>query len=233
MCVRLVPRRPAALARVFSPDSSMMDMIRKWAPDEDGRYLAATDGGADGKCGETRVASWGAALKGVAGQASGYVPGMDQCSTAAETWALLQFIVALDAVARERQLSTWPCTVLIDNRTVQRRLAQAHSAPNPPQAWRLWHQIHGIAARLEVQSRWVPSHGKREDWQPPLNEGDAADWRALNKSADEAAGAALARRVRSQKEWRYERDIAHLWSQKAVTLQRRMLDRLRARFPQD
>jgi len=213
LCVPLIAKRTAARARSFQPDADLMDMMRRWSPDADGRYLAATDGGADGRCGETRIASWGAALKGVETSACNYVPGLDQSSTAAETWALLQLMIALDAVAREKQMDRWPCFVLIDNKTVQRRLAQAVLAPSPPQAWRLWNIIHGIAGRLGVQSRWVPSHGKQQDWQPLPAEGDAADWRALNEAADEAASKALLLRVRNHR--------------------KRLLDKLRERFPRD
>ena len=144
---------PAARAQSFQPDTELMDMIRRWSSDAGGRYLAATDGGADGRCGETGIAPWAATLKGVESPASDYVTVLDQSSAAAETWALLQLMIALEAVAREKQMDRWPCIGLIGNTTVQRRLAQAVLAPCPPHAWRLWKIIHGIAARLGVQSR--------------------------------------------------------------------------------
>ena len=108
-----------------------------------GPMWVATDGGADGDS-DTRVASWGVAVAGAMPIHSGSVPGIDQSSTAAELWALVQLVTALHA-DREKHPDEQPFSVivLIDNKSVQRQadaifdnLERSHA-----QAWALWRRF--------------------------------------------------------------------------------------------
>ena len=81
----------------------------------EGRILAGTDGGSDGR-GLRRVAGWGVAVAGSDGEATGtargVVPGLDQSSWMAELVAL---VVLLAAAAQEAV----DLHVIIDNASVQ------------------------------------------------------------------------------------------------------------------
>ena len=120
---------------------------------------------------------------------SGVVEGLDCSSTCAEREGAR---VLLEAAAG----AGVPFTVYIDNREVQRTLNDLlQGRPRTPEyGFSEWADLEPLARRLPpgCSARWVPSHDKYEGrWQPDDRHSDR-EVRALNKCADEAAGAASA-----------------------------------------
>ena len=230
----MIPRRDLALERSFAPDERLVHRISVWPASGSGPRLVATDGGADGD-NETRQASWGVAFEGLETTDGGFVPGLDQSSTAAELWALLQLLLALHAFqVRHPASPLGPLIALIDNLNVQRHADDLFMGGTRlgPQSWALWARVRQLAAGLSLRARWVPSHNKRPDWRPPEAEGDASRWRLLNDAADRVATFELQRRLTLCQAWRLARDAEKNWAQIAILQQHQLLERLRSRHPQ-
>ena len=148
------------------------------------KVLCATDGSRKGEC-----AGWGLSIAGRDStpcfSTGGVVAGSDQTSWAAEMEALRKALV----LVKEFCIALH---VIIDNKVVQEGLGRIlHNTMKLPRyGFQRWMDIaHLLQGTSEVTCSWIPSHGKRERWQPDVDSfGDAKKWRELNRIADEAAG---------------------------------------------
>ena len=72
---------------------------------------------------------------------------------------------------------------------------------------------------FRVEFTWVPSHDKRQHWCPPAPH-DAGRLRALNRAADLAAGACMARRCQGSLRQRWHQLAAETrrWEEQAIAL---------------
>ena len=116
----------------------------------------------------------------------GVVEGADQTSWAAEMEGLRKALV----IGRELQTALH---VIIDNRVVQEGLRNVlmRTMKLPRYGFRRWMDIAKLLEGMtdKVSWSWVPSHGKREHWQPDVDShGEANFWRELNRLADTATG---------------------------------------------
>jgi len=97
--------------------------------------------------------------------------------------------VALSAVA----LSRVAAKLLIDNKAVQHGIHillgqdKLKGFVAPRYFASLWCKAFRMDLKGIASTAWVPSHGKREDWEAS-DPDDTARWRALNDKADVTAG---------------------------------------------
>ena len=79
-------------------------------------------------------------------------------------------------------------TIIIDNKSVQSALQTIFSGGSfllPRYGFGRWAEILQLIQGRSHRTYWLPSHGKRYDWQPPPSSGGDADtWRRLNDVAD-------------------------------------------------
>ena len=110
---------------------------------------------------------------------------LDQTSYKAELWALFKLVRTIADVRGE----IW---VIIDNMSVQRE-AELRRVGGRPHGGKvgncpgLWNKVEGLILRCPgLRFAWVPSHGKKGEWEAPEGH-DSREWRKLNDIADEEA----------------------------------------------
>jgi hypothetical protein len=143
----------------------------------------------------------------------GIVPGLDSSAYAAELWAA---IIAVSAASRlQEQGATVQLHLFIDNAAVCKLVRDAGRGLTklPGQycfqtAW-----LAEAARNIQLQSHWVPSHGKSTDWTAPISaQASTGQIRALNAAADIPASKNAAQQLRSSQAC----DGANLRQQKAL-----------------
>lgn len=208
----LVPHPPCPPARrLHAPLPRLVQALQAATPEPDGLILIATDGGSEGASAATRVAAWGASFAG--NTFGGRVPGSDQTAAAAELWALFEVLLAAQA-------ANVAVRIVIDNRGVAQTAARllCTSEPLPRSKPLAWSRVRDVSRTLPaIAIHWVPSHGKRPDWRPPVPHHDADRWRALNDYADRRASAALRHAVTSVVPERQARAAALAQARSAIS----------------
>ena len=146
---------------------------------DDGLLLVATDGSEKGG-----YAGWGCYFPFSDISFSERVYGADQTSYASEVEAI-RFISNAARHKGVRQIA-W----VVDNKAVVDglQLLGNGSIHCPKYAFGKWAEIRTALYGIESHAYWVPSHGKREDWDVPVSSlGSAPSWRLWNAKADSAA----------------------------------------------
>ena len=171
--------------------------------------VVGTDGGQAGKRPTTKRGAWAVSVLQEDGShqgTAGRYHGMDSASAATEAEAALRLVrAAVEAQARFH--------VFIDNQAIQKNLDQCLRGvirPDWRYAFAYWREVEELARTLPpgCRAHWVPSHGKKEGWQPP------APYRAeqimsLNDHADLAVQAVESSwYAESAKEWDEEATAA-------------------------
>jgi len=195
--VPLVKRKPAARARddgtVVPP--ALVQAVADEAAFHGGTCFAATDGSVSANQTDARLGSWAIQLRG-GYRLAGSVGGIDQSSTASELAAAVQLL-------RTAAIAKVQLRLLVDNKGVQQGVND--SMRGVPVRRRfcfgMWNQVCCLSRLLLTGSQcvWIPSHDKRTEWRLPAGFGiSSQEARAMNKGADEAAGAFGARDFYSQ-----------------------------------
>ena len=210
----LVPLIPLVRSTAFATDipQDFVDFLA-----QRGRQVSYVTLALDGSCLDTTTrcratrCGWGAsALDGTTFH--GPVGGLDQSAAAAERAALYM------AVGASFQAQV-PVKLLIDNDGVVRRLRRGVDRgrwQGDCGAFWAWIAAHWVAGS-EVQ--WIPSHGKRGEWDPGPEWPPAAVCRAANAGADRAAHLSASRFAEGLKAATAARAAAKRWARLAVDTQ--------------
>ena len=209
--VRCTPtwRREGALSDM--PEAAIAELAREMRTAAPGQVLVATDGGSDGRHHEERVATWAVSISG-AGTRGGLVPGLDGTPRAAEHYAVDVAVAAAALAGRDLLL-------LVDNLGVRNRAEMIFRGARPNSAWHyaFWRRTAANCMGRSHRSVWIPSHGKRPDWQPPADvPASAAQCRGLNKRADEECTAQAEAWKEVRRPFVQAREEAEAWSAKAL-----------------
>eukprot|EP00928_Gymnodinium_smaydae_P065478 TRINITY_DN4861_c0_g1_i1.p2 TRINITY_DN4861_c0_g1~~TRINITY_DN4861_c0_g1_i1.p2 ORF type:complete len:1358 (-),score=164.81 TRINITY_DN4861_c0_g1_i1:1259-5332(-) len=192
------------------------------------RLVIASDGSAVGRIVAHRIVSFGVAT--LADSFGAVVPTADQSAVHAESFGLLQVLLALACSVRARFA---PITIIIDNKHVVDMAKSLLRSPSRPlQAFsergELWQRtqqlLHGLAQHTTVEVGWVPSHGKSTEWVAPQAV-DTALWRQLNEAADLAATSISARAYAARQHERDASDAADASTATMLTATAAVLDK--------
>ena len=186
-------------------------------PDDEIPILALDGGAISGFHGaEWQRASW--AVAGPGGLlASGEVPTFEQSAAAGERWALRIAALAVARVGREVR-------VLQDNLALVVKLSRwkASRVLRHRELWTFWDDI--ASAIPWLHAFWVPSHGKRQKWCPPVDWPDASICRQMNDWADKGASAVLDHYRIWISSLRGRVDAANQWAADVVRKQARVTE---------
>jgi hypothetical protein len=184
--------------------------------------IVGTDGGAQGKTFEERVASWAVSVGNTT--VGGEVPGLDQTPKAAEYWAAERAIQA----GVEAKV---PIHLLIDNMGVQKATSRMIEGGRPPDGAcpQAWDRVERLLQALpSARADWVPAHGRHRERRPP-EELTAERCRAVNDAADVEAAEQARRLWDMDKPQRDHWEGAARWSAKAMEVAAEMGTRLAAK----
>ncbi|CAJ1351994.1 unnamed protein product [Effrenium voratum] len=186
-------------------------------PDDEIPILALDGGAISGFHGaEWQRASW--AVAGPGGLlASGEVPTFEQSAAAGERWALRIAALAVARVGREVR-------VLQDNLALVVKLSRwkASRVLRHRELWTFWDDI--ATAIPWLLAYWVPSHGKKQKWCPPVDWPDASICRQMNDWADKGASAVLDHYRIWISSLRGRVDAANKWAADVVRKQARVTE---------
>lgn len=149
--------------------------------------IVGTDGGADND-GRRTEAAWGASFWVQGGdnmmRIGGAVKGLDRTPGMAELIALLMVVRVLKKAGEQRGAPI-KTLIITDHLRAVRGLKTAGPVANPGALGGIGKKIREERRGAALSIKWVPSHGKQEEWQPeaPYHE-DASLWRRLNEEAD-------------------------------------------------
>ena len=210
LLVALVPQAPCNIFAAAHADAGLVESISKSASSIP--ILAI-----DGSClqGPPGRESWQRASWGIActdgSTFCGAVSGVEQTSHAGERTALLHACLA-------SKIANRPILILCDNEAVYLRFSRGISSERwAGDMYPFWHFLRSLLVP-GTSIVWVPSHGKRELWQPPLGL-TAAACRELNARADEAAGSVTGLLKESFEETLAKHSEAVAWSSHAFHCQ--------------
>jgi len=178
--VPLLPR--AKKNSTYWPKRRLVKLEQQLA-EVDTKCICATDGSFD-----AGAAGWGVLIEHcqdvIETKYSNMVYGADQSCLAAETEAV-EYVLRANCVARVPEL-----VFLIDNQTVQVGLSliAKGSIYMPKYSFGRWESMMEMISNQQVESYWIPSHGKKHGWAPPVTcYGDVTKWRRRNAQADAMA----------------------------------------------
>lgn len=220
-CVRPPPEPPPHAPRSLQPLHSVVRAVERLAEEDvepSSQMLFATDGSSQVSHG-IRRAAWGFACK--EHSFAHHLCGCDQNIFAAETFAVLQVLLAADSLSRIVCIICDSLAVVRTANAVRKGLSLPVWAPG------VWRAISLLSQESEIH--WVPAHNRHSEWLPPVG-GSALEWRSLNCDVDAVVQAKAKLGMLALQEWNANCTAAVAWSSFALARQRKALLQLEERL---